>query len=249
MKVFSTATQKGGTGKTTTAATLYAGLILKGFKVLAIDLDPQANLSYSLNADPEHKSALSLLTGEAKISECMQPQGDSSIISASNALAGADVFMTDTGKEYRLREAIESLENAFDYVVIDTPPQLGVLTVNALTASDSVIIPAQADIFSLQGLDQLTRTIDPIKKYCNKELSIAGILLTRYNARTSLSRDILAYTQKLADSLQTKVFNARIRESVTVKEAQLNRQSLFEYAPKANVTADYAAFIDELTGE
>lgn len=246
LAVYAIINQKGGVGKSTTAAALWAGLSLKGCKTLAIDLDAQCNLSYTAGADTAHKTALSLLTGENPAEDTIQhlPTGD--IIAASKSLAGADAFITDTGKEYRLRESLEPLSAVYDYVIIDTPPSLGILTINALTACNSVIIPAQADIFSLQGIDQLNETIKPVKKYCNPALTIEGILLTRYNGRTALSRDITTYTQQLAAKLGTKVFDTTIREGIAVKEAQLNQQSIFDYAPKANVTNDYRAFIDEL---
>lgn len=246
MTVYAIINQKGGVGKSTTAAALWAGLSLKGYKTLAIDLDAQCNLSYTAGADTAHKTALSLLTGENPTEDTIQhlPTGD--IIAASKSLAGADAFITDTGKEYRLRESLEPLSGLYDYVIIDTPPALGILTINALTACNSVIIPAQADIFSLQGIDQLNETIKPVKKYCNPALTIEGILLTRYNGRTALARDITECAQQLAAKLGTKVFDTTIREGIAVKEAQLNQQSIFEYAPKANVTDDYRAFIEAL---
>lgn len=246
MKVFAVTNQKGGAGKTTTAAALWAGLTLKGYKALAVDLDAQGNLTYNAGADTTHKTALSLLTGEAPAGEIIQHTAAGDIIAASKSLAGADAFITDTGKEYRLKEGLEPISGLYDFVVIDTPPALGILTVNALTACNSVIIPAQADIFSLQGIDQLTETMKPVKRYCNAALTIEGILLTRYNSRTALARDITNYVQQLASRLETKVFETPIREGIAVKEAQINQRTLFDYAPKAKVTDDYRAFIDEI---
>ena len=246
MHVYAIINQKGGVGKSTTAAALLAGLSLKGFKVLAIDLDPQCNLSYAAGADTEHKTALSLLTGENPAADTIQHTAAGDIIAASKNLAGADAFITDTGKEYRLRESLEGIAAQYDYCIIDTPPSLGILTINALTACNSVIIPAQAAVFSLQGIDQLNQTMQPVKKYCNPALTIEGILLTRYNARTIAARDIAAYTEQLAAKLGTKVFNATIREGIAIEEAQLSSRNIFDYAPKANVTHDYQAFIDEL---
>ena len=172
------------------------------------------------------------------------PSGD--IIPASKALAGADAFIADTGKEYRLKEAIEPIKPLYDYIIIDTPPALGILTINALTAANSVIIPAQADIYSLQGIEQLNETIKPVKKYCNPDLAIEGILLTRYNARSILSREVAELAEQLAAKLNTKLFTARIREAIAVKEAQISQQSLYSYSPKGNATIDYLQFIDEL---
>ena len=148
-----------------------------------------------------------------------------------------------------MKEALEPLRGQYSHIIIDTPPALGVLTVNALTASEGLIIPAQADIFSLQGIERLSETLQPVKRYTNPGLQIEGILLTRYAARSVLSREISQLAQQIAARLQTKVFRATIRDSVTVKEAQISKQTLFQYAPRAKVTADYAAFIDELLTE
>lgn len=249
MKTITVTNQKGGTGKTTTAIQLAAGLSLKGYKTLSIDLDAQGNLTYTAGAKTNGATALGVLTGEVKAEDAIQhtPSGD--IIAANKALAGADAFIADTGKEYRLKEALESLQAAYDYIIIDTPPALGILTINALTACDSVIIPAQADIYSLQGVEQLAETMKPVKKYCNPALTVEGILLTRYSPRSVLSRDVAELAAQLAGKLGTKLFKTTIREAIAVKEAQISQQSLYSYAPKANVTEDYNRFIAELIGE
>lgn len=246
MHVYAVINQKGGVGKTTTVSSLAKGLALRGNRVLAVDLDAQANLTYSCGADVTGTAALSVLTGEMKASEAVCHTEQFDVIPAAKGLAGADAFITDTGKEYRLKEALDELQNDYDYVVIDTPPALGILTVNALTACTSVIIPAQADIYSLQGIEQLGETIRPVKKYCNPGLYIEGILLTRYNSRSVLSRDMVNFMDRLAQNLETKVFSTRIREAVSIREAQLMKQDIYTYAAKSNVAADYNAFIDEL---
>ena len=187
-----------------------------------------------------------MLTREVKIADAIQKTNSGDLIAANKALAGADAFIADTGKEYRLKEALESIEGKYQYIIIDTPPALGILTVNALTACHSVIIPAQADIYSLQGIEQLADTMKPVKKYCNPNLKIAGILLTRYSSRSVLSREVAELAEQLADKLGTKLFKTTIREAIAVKEAQISQQSLFDYAPKAKVTEDYRAFIEEL---
>lgn len=238
--------QKGGVGKSTTAEALIAGLLSKGFSVLAVDIDAQGNLSYTAGAKTDGATVLGVLTGEVKTEDAIQQTGSGDVIAANKALAGADAFITDTGKEYRLKEALERIEGKYQYIVIDTPPALGILTVNALTACHSVIIPAQADIYSLKGIEQLADTIQPVRKYCNPNLKIEGILLTRYNSRAVLSRDIAEYAKQLAEKLGTKLFKSTIREAITVKEAQINQQSLFQYAPKAKVTGDYKSFLEEL---
>ena len=249
MKTIAIINQKGGVGKSTTAAQLASGLSLKGYKTLSIDLDAQGNLTYSFGASTDGATALGVLTGEVKTADAIQHTEQGDIIPANKALSGADAFIADTGKEYRLKEALELISGQYDYCIIDTPPALGILTVNALTACDSVVIPAQADIYSLQGIEQLAETIKPVKKYCNPALTIEGILLTRYSPRSVLSRDIADLAGQLAEKLGTKLFTATIREAVAVKEAQINQQSLYTYAPKAKVTEDYTAFVAEIIGE
>ena len=249
MKTIAIINQKGGVGKSTTAAQLASGLSLKGYKTLSIDLDAQGNLTYSFGASTDGATALGVLTGEVKTADAIQHTEQGDIIPANKALSGADAFISDTGKEYRLKEALELISGQYDYCIIDTPPALGILTVNALTACDSVVIPAQADIYSLQGIEQLAETIKPVKKYCNPALTIEGILLTRYSPRSVLSRDIADLAGQLAEKLGTKLFTATIREAVAVKEAQINQQSLYTYAPKAKVTEDYTAFVAEIIRE
>lgn len=245
MQIITVTNHKGGAGKTTTAAALAAGLSsLKGYKTLLIDLDAQGNLSYTAGAS-KGASALGVLTGEVKITEAIQHTASGDIIASSPALSGAEAFIKDTGKEYRLKEAIEGLKGLYDYIIIDTPPALSILTINALTACNKVIIPAQADIYSLQGVELLANTIEPVKKYCNPNLEIAGILLTRYSPRSILSREIVQLAEQLAAKLNTKVFKTTIREAIAVKEAQISKQTLYSYAPSAKVTADYTAFINE----
>ena len=161
-------------------------------------------------------------------------------------LAVADATLTATGKEYRLKEALQALKGKYDYCIVDTPPALGILTVNALTAATGAIIPAQADIFSLQGIGQLGGTLDAVKKYCNPDLSVMGILLTRYNDRAVIGREAAEMTERTAGQLGTELFTARIRECTAIKEAQARRQSIYSYAPKSNAAADYAALVAEI---
>lgn len=247
--VYAIINQKGGVGKSTTAEALAGGLTARGARVLSVDLDAQANLSYTAGAKTDGPTALGVLTGEVEARAAIQHTAGGDVIAASRTLAGADGFITDTGKEYRLKEALEDIRGAYDFILIDTPPALGILTINALTACDSVIIPAQADIYSLQGIEQLAQTIKPVKKYCNPNLAVAGILLTRYNPRSVLSREVADLAGQLAEKLGTRLFRAAIREAIAVKEAQISQQSLFRYAPKSKVAEDYARFIAELLGE
>lgn len=238
--------QKGGVGKSTTTHALGAGLAYKNFKVLFVDLDPQGNLSYAMKANSEKNlSSYNLLTEQATITEVIQhtPIGD--IITAAPVLSRADIELDKVGKEYKLKEALFSVHDKYDFIIIDTPPALGILTVNALTAADGVIIPAQADVFSLQGIGQLYNTIETVKKYCNPLLTIKGVLLTRHNSRSILSRDLSDTISATAAKLNSKLFKTVIRENVAIKEAQASQQDIFTYAPKSNAVLDYSDFINE----
>lgn len=245
MEVVAIVNRKGGVGKTATAQALGAGLARKKKKVLYIDLDSQTNLSYGLGADPEGLNSMDVLTGEATAAEAIQhtPQGD--VIAGSETLAGADAAIDGTGKEYRLKEAIDGLQ--YDYIIIDTPAQLGTLTVNALTAANSVVIPVQAEVYSLQGIGQLSKTIEAVKKYCNRDLYIRGILITRYNGRAVISKDMQSNLKDAAEQLKTKLYSTPIRECVSIKEAQAIQQDIYTYAPRSNAAKDYEAFIKEFT--
>jgi chromosome partitioning protein len=163
-------------------------------------------------------------------------------------LSGADRSLDRTGKEYILKEALAAIEDNYDFILIDTPPALGILTVNALTASHDLIIPSQADIYSMQGIGQLHETINSIRIYSNPSLYIAGILIVRFNARIILNRDISTALEQTAAWLKTKVFATRIRECIAVKEVQAKQTDLFSYAPDSNAAADYELFIKEYLG-
>ena len=241
MEIISVINQKGGVAKTTTALALGTGLKRKGYRVLFIDLDAQCNLSYSLGmTEKDTLTAAELLTGDYDPSAIKED-----VIKGAESLSAANLVLTDTGKEYKLKETLKQLQDKYDYCIIDTPPSLGILTVNALTASQSAIVPAQADFYSLQGIGQLVKTINSVKKYCNSELKIKGILLTRYNDRTIISKNLVSVLQQTASQLDTKLFKAKIRECTAVKEAQGMRQDVAAYAPQSNAAQDYKDFVKE----
>ena len=249
MKTMAVVNQKGGVGKSTTAAALSGGLRLCGRRVLAVDLDAQGNLSHTLRARPcPGKSILEVLLGMVPAREAVQATDSGDLLPASKGLSGADAFLSETGKEYRLREALEPLGEEYDYCVIDSPPALGIATVNALTAADMAIVPAQADIYSLQGVEQLAATVETVRRYCNPGLKVDGILLTRYSPRSVLSREVRELMDRLAQRLGTRLYQASIREAIAVKEAQISRENLFTYAPGSNVAGDYRAFLEEALG-
>ena len=247
-KIITIANQKGGVGKTTTAAALADGLKQNGFKVLLIDLDGQGNLSYTARANTNGVTSYEVLHGLAAAKQAIQHTEAGEIIAASPNLAGSDRELTGAGADKLLKEALKPISSEYDFIIIDAPPSLSILTVNALTAADSLIITAQADIYSLQGIGQLYATIKAVQQTTNKGLNIAGILLTRYTARSILTRDLTEIAEQTAAQLKTRIFKAKIREAIAVKEAQASGQSVLTYSPKSNAAKDYTEFIREFLG-
>lgn len=243
--------QKGGVGKTTTASALCGGLTAQGSRVLGIDLDPQGNFSFSLGADAESEDSITVydvFKGEHTLKQAIQPTHTCDMVSSNILLSGVELEMVQVGREYTLYEQLEQLRNQYDYIVIDTPPALNVLTINAYTAADSLIIPMTPEILSLQGISQLKETIFAVKKYYNRSLILEGILLTKYNSRMTLTKEVEELAGIIARQLQTKVFTTKISSSVAVAEAPAHRLTIMEYAPRAKATRDYMRFIDELLG-
>ena len=248
MEIITIANQKGGVGKTTTASALGAGLIKKGKKVLYIDLDPQINLTTSLGGDENEASIYDVLKNNIDINEAIQIVNTKHIVVGDRAASGADTEFNLPGREYKLKKALAKLSNEYDYIIIDTPPALGVLTINALTACDRVLIPAEADVSSIQGITQLKDTIDAVKEYCNPNLKIDGILITRYS-KTILSRDLSDTIKDIAEAIGTKVYSQPIRECISLKEAKTQIQDIFEYSKNSNATNDYSSLVDEILKE
>ncbi len=246
MRTYAIINQKGGVGKSTTALSIGAGLTIKGNSVLYIDLDAQGNLSYTLEADTNTHNVVEILKNPNNVKNIIQRTKQGDIIASTSALTGSDIFLTGVGKEYKLKEALKHIDSLYDYCIIDTPPALGILTINALTACNGAIIPAQADMYSLQGINQLKDTINAVKAYCNKDLSIMGILLTRYNGRSILTKEITEMIDSTAQQLETKLYKTKIRECIAIKEAQAIQQNIFTYAPKSNAAIDYESLLTEI---
>ena len=247
MKTLSAINHKGGTAKTTTNLALGAYLTGKGEKVLYVDLDPQQNLCKTLGADMSLPTSLDVLIGDVPISEAIQEKKGYWVIPSSKRAGKIDQLIDDVGRDYRLKNALEEVGDTYDYAIIDTPPALGTLVINALTACDGIVIPAQADIYSVDGLEDLASTIVSVRKYTNPDLKILGILLTRYSPRTNISQVIHDMAEQRAEEFGTKVFKATIREAVAIREAQAIGQDIFTYAKRSKVAGDYEAFAKEAT--
>lgn len=241
--------RRGGIGKTTTAHALGAGLAREGYKTLFVDVDSQCNLTYSLGADDTKLTSMDVLTGRATAKETIQHTPGGDIIPAGDSLAVADTVLTGNGKEYRLKKALESLKGEYDYIIIDTPPALGILIVNALTASNSIIIPAQAEIYSLQGVARTYKAVRTIREYTNPELKIKGILIVQYQKRVVVQRDMKTNLEMMAEQIGTKVFSTPIRTCSAIKEAQAVQMDIYTYSPGSNGTADYKALVREILEE
>ena len=237
--------RKGGNGKTSTVSAITAGFLSKGYRVLVVDLDGQASISHIMRA--EHgASVLDVLTGEADIREAIQHTDAGDIIAANPGLDMADMSLTKQGREFLLRDALEAIRADYDLVVLDTLPSFGVLTLNALAAASGVLIPSQSDVLSLNALGQSYELIQSARQSVNPSLAIRGILLTRFNRRSILNRDIADAFAEAAASMGTRLFEARIREGVAVKEAQARQLDIFTYDKRSNPSMDYSAFVDEL---
>lgn len=248
MQIVALTNQKGGVAKTTTALALATGLHKKKKRVLMADMDAQSNLSFTAGVDLLNleTSLYDVFKGTADIKDALQTVNVGlDIITGGLQMSAADMEFTSIGREYLLKKNLDKLSDSYDFCVIDTPPTLGVLTMNALTASHKVIIPLFSDIYSLQGISQLQGFIQNIREYCNPDLKIEGLLLTKYTARTNMAQALDEQIQNAAATLETKVFNTRIRQAIAVQESQLLKKDIYTKAPHATATHDYMAFVDE----
>lgn len=245
--IISIANQKGGVGKTTTTQSLAAGLVKRGFSVLSIDLDPQSDLSTALAADSESSSIYEVMNGSFDINDVIQKSNSGDIIPSNILLAASDIELFQKMKrEEILKSSIKQLKQNYDFILIDTPPALGLLTINAFTASDRIIIPMGANKFSLQAIGQLSNTIKQVQLHCNSNLVIDGILLTMYNSRTVLGKDFKSIISDVAtNKLNSKLYNTFIRASISIQEAQTSDENIFDYDPNSNALIDYDKFVTE----
>ena len=246
MRIITVINQKGGTGKTTVTMNLGVALALMGKKILLIDFDPQANLTYSFGIRNPKNTIVEVLQGKQTIQTILVKKEGLDIAPSSSLLADLEVsIINKIGREQLLQDRLKGLKE-YDYVFIDSPPSLSILTINALTTAGEVLIPLQMEILSLQGLTQLLKTIDEVKNILNKKLRITGIVVSMYDGRRRLSSEIL---NEIKNNLKEKVFNSLIRICVKIAESPSFAKSVLSYAPSSEGAIDYKNLAKEFLNE
>ena len=242
-KVISISNHKGGVGKTTSAINIGAGLNNLKKKVLLIDLDPQANLSQSLGITTPDKTIYGALRGEYKL-EPIEILKGLDLIPSTLDLSGAEVELSgEPGREYILKELIDEVKGSYDFVIIDSPPSLGLLTINSFTASDEILIPLQAQYLALQGLAKLVEVVDKIKSRLNKGLKVGGVFITQYDSRKVLNRNVV---ETIEAHFKDEVFKTKVRDNIALAEAPAQGLDIFRYNSKSNGAEDYLALSKEV---
>lgn len=245
-KILCLMNQKGGVGKTTTTVNLGTGLKNLGKKVLLVDMDPQANLTTAIGLKRQmlEYTIYDLLKDETLVENVVIARNGLHIIPASVALSGADIELSGiAGRELLLKEILDEVVNQFDCILIDCPPNLGLLTLNALTAAHEIIIPVQAEYLPLEGMSFLLETIEIVKKRLNKDLRIAGVIITRYDSRQNLHREIV---EIIREHFKDKLFNTFIRTNIALAEAPSFGQDIFTYKPDSSGARDYESLCQEI---
>jgi chromosome partitioning protein len=243
MKTISIMNHKGGTGKTTSTINIGAGLAKKGLKVLLMDIDSQANLTEGLGIREAEVSVYDSIR-ESKKLPILHITENLDLVPSSIDLLGAETeIVSKIGREQIIRKLLKPVQSDYDFIIIDCPPSVGLLTVNAMVASDTILIPLQGEYFAYKGVDRLLGIVNEVRENLNDKLEIGGVFITQINPNRILTKTIV---EKLTEDLQEKVFETKIRMNVALAEAQLQGQSIFDYAPDSNGAKDYEMLVDEI---
>lgn len=247
-RIIAIANQKGGVGKTTTAINLSACLAEKGKKVLSIDMDPQGNMTSGLGIDKDsvEKTVYDMIIGQASIEEviCKDALENLDVIPTGIDLSAAEIELIGVDdKEFIIRNEVHKVRDNYDFVIIDCPPSLNTLTINAMTTADSVIVPIQCEYYALEGLSQLLNTVRLVQKHFNPELEIEGVLLTMYDARTNLGNEVVEEVRKY---FREKVYETIIPRNIRLSEAPSHGKPIIDYDPRSRGAEVYQALAKEV---
>ena len=247
-RIIAIANQKGGVGKTTTAINLSACLADKGKKVLAVDMDPQGNMTSGLGLDKEsiEKTVYDMIIGESDIEEVLQKEAmeNLDVLPTNIDLSAAEIELIDVeNKEFIVRNSIQKIRDNYDFVIIDCPPSLSMLTINAMTTADSVLVPIQCEYYALEGLSQLIHTVELVKDRLNPDLEIEGVVFTMYDARTNLSLQVV---ENVKDNLQQNIYKTIIPRNIRLAEAPSYGMPMSQYDPKSAGSESYMRLADEV---
>ncbi|MCI8761851.1 MAG: ParA family protein [Oscillospiraceae bacterium] len=248
-QIITVTNQKGGVGKTTTASALVCGLHQRGARVLGIDLDPQGNLGFTLGLEiGSGSTAYDVFKGTCTMEEAIASTEYGDVLPSDIMLSAAEVEFTAPRREFMLSDLLTGVRDRYDFVIIDTPPALNILTINAYVASTGLIVPMEAEVLSLVGVSQIQDTIETVRKSFNPNLKVLGILLNKYDRRLTLSREILDLAEAVAQQLDSRVFPTKVRRSVSVAMAPAHGQSVLTYQPSAKASADLRRIVDAVAG-
>ena len=246
-KIIAVTNQKGGVGKTTTALSLIGALRHRKYRVLGVDLDPQGSLGFSAGLDIENCITIyDVLKGKHTVEEAITETDIGDFLPSNILLSTAELEFNVPAREFLLKNQLDQIKDRYDFIIIDTPPALNVLTVNAYVAAEGLIIPMAPEILSLLGIAQIRDTIDTVRRYYNPGLEVLGILLNRYNMRFILNREVEDMSKAIAKTLNTNVFHTKIRTGIAVAESPAHGESVITYAPNSKPALDFQALVNEL---
>lgn len=248
-QIITVTNQKGGVGKTTIASALVCGLHQRGARVLGVDIDPQGNLGFTLGLDFEDVTTLyDVVSGNCTMREAIMHTDYGDVLPSDIMLSGLDVNFPAQNREYLLSRYLASVKDDYDFIIIDTPPSLNILTINAYVASTGLIIPMEAEVLSLVGISQILDTVEAVRASFNPNLQVQGILMNKFDGRTKLSWEMLDLANELADQMNSQVFPVHIRRGVDVAKAPAHGQSVLTFRPRAKPAMDLEDFVGIIAG-